>query len=228
MSKNEKVTIEKEKSSTKTEQVKLSFTEQAKEFWNIHLLTWENNFYSKNSISHKQIEECISLVNKLPSETKIMEIGCGTGYFAELLLEKKLFEFLAFDFSTSAIEGTQIRSTNAIFRKVPIESIKKYLAKYPFEYNTVISIELLSWLSPEDLKTVSKLSANKKYVHTFLSNPSLIQKMLHLFKNMITYGGDFKLAKEKYYKDDEILKYFPDGKIISKPELGFNKIITNL
>lgn len=198
-----------------------------KEFWNMHLLTWENNFYSKNSVFRKQNEKCIELAKKLPTSSKIMEIGCGTGFFAESLLEEKNFEYLALDFSTSAIDGTQIRTTNATFRKVPIESIRKYLVKYPFDFNAVISIELLNWLSQEDLKTVAKLSSGKKYIHTFLSHPNLIQKMTRFLKGLIIYGNDYQLANEYYYKDDDILKYFPDGKIISDPELGFNRIITN-
>lgn len=217
-----------EKKLSPEKQDKLDKTNQQKDFWNRHLLTWENNFLTPNSVHAKQHIKCINIAKKLPKGSNVIEVGCGTGLFVEDLLEERDYQYLAFDFSTTAIEGTQARATSASFRKVPIESIKKYLNTYPFDYQAIISIELLNWISSDELKTIAKLSSGKKYIHTFLSHPTLLQKGIHFVKNLIVYNKDYKLAKENFYTDEQILKYFPDAKIISDPELEFHRIVTNI
>ena len=76
-----------------------------KRFWNI-ISPLYNRFMRNNRVVYSKVADCIT--ERLNSEMKVLELGCGTGEFTELLASKTK-EWIATDFSKQMVDNTSKR-----------------------------------------------------------------------------------------------------------------------
>lgn len=86
-------------------------------------------------------------------EEQILELGCGTGQFAEMLFDNGFHNYTGIDFSKIGIKMAKERNAKYEFKFIPTD-INKYLKVYQ-GYNTIIALEVMEHL--EDDLAVLKL-----------------------------------------------------------------------
>jgi ubiquinone/menaquinone biosynthesis C-methylase UbiE len=74
------------------------------------------------------------IVDRLELDAAILEVGCGTGHFAELLNDQGHRDYLGFDFSAEAIRIASARVPRARFQQA--DALTTPLSDRP--YDTVI------------------------------------------------------------------------------------------
>lgn len=106
--------------------------------------------------------QVIVLLQKI-ANPKILEIGCGTGQFAEYLHDEGFTHYRGFDFSLKAISLARARVNMDFFQGNALD--KK---NYEGRYNTVVCLEVLEHIR-NDLEVLSNLSSG---THIIFSVPN--------------------------------------------------------
>lgn len=94
--------------------------------------------------------------------TNIIDIGCGTGQFAELLMDKGVVEYLGVDFSAKSIELARKKVPQYRFCEEDMSSSDVLSAK---NYDCVITLEFLEHVE-FDLDVVKKIKPCTRVIAT--------------------------------------------------------------
>jgi len=111
--------------------------------------------YAKGYTTHQYEPVYKGILNCLKSYTapkpRILELGCGLGDMAELLLDAG-YAYRGFDFSAEAVRISQERVSSGDFFVGNVYDDEPYEG---FDYNTVIAIEILEHVA--DLTVIEKI-----------------------------------------------------------------------
>lgn len=155
-----------------------------------------NNNYSQhytNSMYYEVWKEAIKYFVLLDKNTKIIDVGCGVGQFANMLFDYGFEQYQGLDFSSEAINIAQ-----------QVHSLQKHKFKvgdafeddiFEQEYDVVVMFEILEHLV-KDLELLSRVQAGKKVV---LSVPNFTDP------NHVRYFTNIDKVKDRYSKELEIL-----------------------
>ncbi len=131
--------------------------------------------------------------------TSILEVGCGTGTFATLLLEKTKLKYKGFDFSGVAIERAKSKvDDGSIF--YPADATVPETYQLPFD--TIVCTEVLEHLE-EDLEVIQNWPSGIKVICTvpnydsdyhvrFFENEEQINKR---YNGLIKFERIFRVKK---------------------------------
>ena len=103
-----------------------------------------------------------AVLEKLPLECSILDIGCGPGQFATLCIEAN-HPYVGADFSEVAIERGRKIAPEATFHLVDVIKDKSLLIKGDYDATTLI--EVLEHID-EDLEVLNSVPEGKKIVLT--------------------------------------------------------------
>jgi 2-polyprenyl-3-methyl-5-hydroxy-6-metoxy-1,4-benzoquinol methylase len=81
---------------------------------------------------------------------EVLEVGCGTGAFAHMLMERSELKYRGFDFSAVAVDGAKARTGRAAAFFVGDAT---QLESYSVEYDTIVCTEVLEHVQ-RDLEVV--------------------------------------------------------------------------
>lgn len=127
-----------------------------------------NNMYAKHYQKSPYFDvwkKAISLMKDIQNP-KILEIGCGGGQFANMLLDQGFHQYKGFDFSDGAIKLAKETNPNEHEKFFVDDAYTSSI--YQESYNIVITFEVLEHLK-EDINVLNKI---KKDVHVFFSVPN--------------------------------------------------------
>ncbi len=117
----------------------------------------------KNSIYlqgwQKAIDWCTSLGK---DELRILEIGCGTGQFAEMLKDNNIRSYQGFDFSSEAIEVAKKRIPNWE-DKFCVSDIFASNAFNTIDYNVVCAFEVLEHIN-NDIDCLNRIKTGSSVI----------------------------------------------------------------
>lgn len=128
---------------------------------------------------------------------KILDVGCGTGQFANFLFDNGVKNYVGYDFSTVAIDMAKKRCPQFQFVACDVTSAESYI----HEYNTVVCIETLEHIE-DDLGVVAKWKPGATviasvpdmddalHVRKFPTNESVVRRYggLITFKEIVRIG----------------------------------------
>lgn len=104
-----------------------------------------------------------SIANRVASGTKILEIGCGSGQLAHLLLDKGILgAYVGFDFSSIAI---QLARRNLPAERFEVADAKTTELFSSADYDTVICTEVLEHIV-DDILVLERIPSGKRVVAT--------------------------------------------------------------
>ena len=101
------------------------------------------------------------VMDMLNKEEKILELGCGTGQFAEILINKGYNYIHGMDFSPQAISMSKERCKKDIFQ---CENIYKFNFN-EIDFDIAICIEVFEHIE-KDLMIIRKIPKGKKIIFT--------------------------------------------------------------
>lgn len=124
--------------------------------------------------------------NRIGKAEAVLEVGCGTGQFAEKLINNGYNYIIGFDFSSEAIKMCNDRCPSGTFLCEDVNIFDFH----SISYHTIISLETLEHIN-NDINVLSKIRKGKRVI---LSLPSFDDPSHVRF---FTTANDI----EKYYKD---------------------------
>lgn len=113
-----------------------------------------------DSVYLKLWTEVLTCLNK---EDNILEVGCGTGQFADMLREKGFNNYKGFDFSKGAILECEKKNLNCVVE----DALKK--ETYNSEYHTVIALEVFE--HTDDIKIIENVRKATQSVKLVITVP---------------------------------------------------------
>lgn len=141
-----------------------------------------------------------SIVQQIPVNTAVVDLGCGPGLFAEFLFKAGFKNYLGIDFSSECIKIARCRVPSYVFEVSNLYSLasEKYL-----NYDVLVLVEVLEHLS-KDLEVINSIPAGKKIVFSvpnrhdaahvrFFDNPKEVKQRFSKyikFDKILTIKGD--------------------------------------
>lgn len=175
-------------------------------FWDKKILTWENARYknSKGSIYRRQ-SYCLNLIKKIPKNTSILELGCGSGLLANEIYKLGFLNYTGIDFSNTAIN-------NANKRKKSWPKSFRFYCEDPtstninYQADLVISLGFLDWLTDKQIYSLSQRLDVNHSIHSFSNNGFNLLRFAHLIFVFFQYGKDNKGYTPIYRSKSDIAR----------------------
>ena len=112
--------------------------------------------------------------NLLQKEEKILELGCGTGQFAEILINEGYNYKFGIDFSEYAIQLSKERCKINLFMKYDLYDLE--ISKIDFD--TIIALEVFEHLE-NDIKIINSIPSKKRRKKYRLSDFACVWAHFH-------------------------------------------------
>jgi 2-polyprenyl-3-methyl-5-hydroxy-6-metoxy-1,4-benzoquinol methylase len=144
------------------------------------------------------------IVDRLPSDPKILEVGCGTGHLAHLLQDRQYTDYVGFDFSAEAIRVASARLPARRFHHA--DALTTPLLEGP--YNTLICTEVLEHI-PDDLRIIERIRPGTRCLVTVPNFPyvSHVRHFMSAQEVSNRYGSFFEPCNVSWL----LLKQSGDG-----------------
>tara|TARA_B110000305_G_C19289569_1_gene563497 strand:- start:77 stop:787 length:711 start_codon:yes stop_codon:yes gene_type:complete len=190
-----------------------------KNFWENKIINWEDIRYKSVSGNLSFFERFVNRTNKtlkfrlktaleilkpLVKNKKIVEIGCGSGFLAQEILNAGAISYTGYDISekaiTRAIELSKKNdySDRSNFYSNSILKINSLNADYVF------SLGLTDWLDDDELDHLFKISKNSENLHSISEDRKTISQLLHKLYVFCSYGRKSKGYAPRYFKSKKI------------------------
>jgi SAM-dependent methyltransferase len=208
-------------------------TEFRTDFWNNKILQWEAAKYGRKLPLidlNQNVKNRRSLAHKLlatqVAEKNVLEIGCGSGWMAEKVLQAGAQSYTGLDISPVAIQRAKqlYQEKNCHFQAIAHLSELRNLAVAP---EICFSLGLTDWLNPEELDLLAEYSRDKFYLHSYSSARFSPLRFLHQSYVYLFYGHRAPLYQPRYYSDFFFQEKFPDAGPTLSAGLGIGRIVTN-
>lgn len=221
-------------------------------FWNKKILEWESNRYNDqdaegileklanvfNSALKNRMDFAYNILESKVDGAKVLEIGCGSGIFADkLFLDRKPEKYLGIDISPLAICEANRRffaaNDNVTFIHEDITS-ECYIKELDQEFDIVFSLGVLDWLTIDEIHSFfSKYSLNyADNLHSFSEKRFSLKQLFHSVYVNNKYGKDNGMYVPHYYTDVEMLSALNlggrDVNFFRDKRMSFSTFIYNL
>lgn len=161
--------------------------------------------YNENAIIQKKMAEKLLSFLSRKSCSKVLELGCGTGFLTKLLNEKIEFEsYTAIDIVGECSKYISEINPEIEFINADIES---YILENSSKYDLIISNAALQWIS-EFESVVNNLESK------LVENGELLISTFGK-ENFKEIYQTTKIALD-YYSDSELQEFFPNSQISSE------------
>lgn len=104
----------------------------------------------------------MDVAQRVNPESRVLEVGCGTGQLAEMLHAKGLVAYRGFDFSDVAVELARSRVPTFRFDKLDARDQDAYAG---YDYDLALTVEVLEHLD-DDLSVLRGLPSGMKVIFT--------------------------------------------------------------
>jgi len=164
--------------------------------------------YMKDGAFEKNLPIYEAAVNLLPSPSwcpLVIDIGCGIGYFAKVLEEKKYEKYLGVDFSNKVINIAKIQTINDDYKYI-CRNILSDDCDFIFQQTGVIFtlLETLEHIE-DDLSVIKKIQPNNKII---ISVPN---------RDFISHVRHFKKISDVIDRYDSLIKFDKFSEINTNP-----------
>ncbi len=204
-----------------------------KQFWEDKIIGWEDIRYKRDTTNFNIFENFVNRTNKtliyrlntafkilkpLLKDKKIVELGCGSGFLAEKIINSGAKSYTGYDISEKAISRAihiskekKINDKATFFAKA-IKEMTDIDADYIFSLGTT------DWLDDDELNHMFYISRNSENLHSISEDRNSLPQLLHKFYVFLSYGRKTDKYVPRYYKTDKISnlikKYFDKPAIL--------------
>ena len=213
----------------------------SKEYWDNKIIEWEDSLSSDKKVSfveslaskfRKPLEArsamCLDILKKVGKDASILELGCGSGFFAlKALREVKPKKYIGMDISRNAItRANQMKKELKLPDKVSFIEGDTTLKELP-KADITIGLGFLDYLTPDEIRHLMRSVKSKYIIFTFSEKKLSFARYLH-----ILYLISQNCPKHYYYTKEEMARFIKERyksvKIISGRKLSFGCIVHNL
>ena len=213
-----------------------------KDYWNRKIIEWEDSMKQKANISmietlasyirkpliQARSEISLQMLDKHVRNKHVLELGCGSGFFAFELYNRCNPKHIAgIDISNNAIERAQkIASNNRLTNKITFLKGDAIFTKQP-QADITVGLGFLDYLSPEEIKTLFENISSPYFFFSF------VEKKISLLRYIqICYLWSQRCTDHYYYNKNEIRDYIGNKynkiKFFNDRRLSFACMVHNL
>ncbi len=214
----------------------------SREYWDKKIIEWEDSLSHQGgkvslieSLASKfrkplkiRSAMCLELLKKAGKNKTILELGCGSGFFAfKTLMEARPKKIIGIDISKNAIERA-----NKIKKELNIGNKIKFLeadvtSKDLPKANIAIGLGFLDYLNSGEISYLFKKLKSQYFIFTFSEKKPSLLRFFHVIYLIIQ-----KCPKHYYYTKDEMVNLakerYTNIRVISDSRLSFGCIMHNL
>lgn len=213
----------------------------SKGYWDKKIIEWEDSMSGGVHISpierlaskfRKPLkvrrDMCFELLRKIGKDRSILELGCGSGFFAlKAFKEIQPKRIIGVDISRNAIlRAKKMKDEMKLSGNIEFVEGDTSSMKFP-EADIVVGLGFLDYLTPAEIKDLFNRINGKPFIFTFSEKKFDILRFAH-----IAYLISQRCPKHYYYTKKEIRdligRAHGDVKIISNKELRFGCIVHNI
>ena len=177
----------------------------SKKFWEKKILGWEHSRYAKSrffyplawTIRARLRRAAQVIVQRTPSDSRILELGCGSGYLAEKLSGKG-YRYSGCDFAANAIVVAQARVQDPAFTFFVSDVTSGELPGA----DLTVFMGLTDWLSAEQLlqllQSIPSASIFFSYTHEFAWSP------YRFYRRLMDGPGGAEAYRARTYSRNQI------------------------
>ena len=201
-----------------------------KKFWEDKIIGWEDIRYKRDTTNFNIFENFVNKTNKtliyrmntafkilepLLKNKRIVELGCGSGFLAERIINSGAKSYTGYDISEKAISrATNISKEKKINEKAFFFS-KSIKEMSDIEADYVFSLGTTDWLEDDELNHMFYISRNSENLHSISEDRNSLPQLLHKFYVFLSYGRKTDKYIPRYYKTEKISSLIK--KYINKP-----------
>lgn len=126
-----------------------------------------NGEYGKHYSQSRYYFVWTVIADRIPLDASVLEIGCGTGQFAQLLSDRPVRRYVGFDFSQEAVRRAKARAPNLEFNVA--NALTTDLLRRS-DYSIVVCTEVLEHIEA-DLEVVSRIRSGVRCLMTVPNFP---------------------------------------------------------
>jgi len=212
-----------------------------REYWDRKIIEWENSMSQKEEVPFierlaslfrralkHRAEISLNILNDFIKDKSVLEIGCGSGYFAQKLIEQcKIKHITGIDISRYAVErARKISAERQLTDKCAFIEGDVNSVTLP-ETDVTIGLGVLDYLSPEDIKSLFKNMKSPFFLFTFAEKKVSLSRYFH-----ICYMFSQGCSKHYYYTKNDISgfidKKFCKVQFVNDYKISFGCIVHNL
>ena len=213
----------------------------SKDYWDNKIIEWEDSLENSKKVSfieslaskfRKPLKVrramCFELLRKIGAGKTILELGCGSGYFAiKLVQEIKPKKITGIDISHNAIQrANQLKKELKLLTKVEFIEGDTMLQKLP-KADITFGLGFLDYLTADEIRALMRNLKSKYIIFTFSEKKASPMRCLH-----ILYLASQNCPKHYYYTKEEMASFvkerYKNVKIISGRKLMFGCIVHNI
>ena len=169
--------------------------------------------YSNNLFLKGEDNNCWSILYDLVQDgSRVLDIGCSSGNFGEVLIEEKNCEVVGIDISKEDIKKAEKKLSKAKELDVERDDLKEF-----GKFDVIVLADVLEHLVGP-VKVLDKLKKNLKPTGKILFS---IPNMAHISTRLRLLEGEFRYTPTgildnthlHYYDEDEVLRIFTEAKL---------------
>ncbi|PIP89156.1 MAG: hypothetical protein COW01_00255 [Bdellovibrionales bacterium CG12_big_fil_rev_8_21_14_0_65_38_15] len=202
-----------------------------KNFWDKKILGWESDRYKESkTINNSSLQYRLNIIQhilkKLPKNSRVLEIGCGSALSLDLIKESRDIHYTGIDISERAIENAKSKYSEIDNFNFIATDISNFTPNQ--EYDFCFSLGLLDWISLSEIKQIKEKIQTKYYLHSYSEKRQSIEQFIHQIYVFIAYAYKTKNYKPAYYSQDAIGKIFHRPSFYRNKKLSFGTLVYNL
>ncbi|HLC53611.1 MAG TPA: methyltransferase domain-containing protein [Candidatus Nanoarchaeia archaeon] len=213
----------------------------SRQYWNKKIIDWENSInqdqrtslieslagkFRKPLLVRKDI--CLELLKKVGKGKTVLELGCGSGFFAfKALKEVNPKKIIGIDISRNAISrAKKIKKDLGIGKEAEFIEGDTSSMNIPAA-DVTVGLGFLDYLTAEEIINLMKRLKSKHIIFTFSEKKASFYRYLH-----ILYLISQHCPKHYYYTKEEMARFiktrYKNVRIISGRKLMFGCVIHNV
>ncbi len=189
-----------------------------KEFWEQKILGWEKGRYetaTQTTIMEKladrlssslrfRLQIAGSILSAHVSKKRIVELGCGSGYLAERLIEAGAESYLGIDITEAAVKNASDRVAGSAhkgrisFQACDLSELATLNA------DVVFSLGLLDWLTLQQIDKLFSMAPDADFLHAISERRISLSQMVHRAYVHLSYGWRTNQYVPLYYTVGEM------------------------
>lgn len=195
-----------------------NFSVDPRVFWNNKIIEWETQRYEEanNEISfiEKLATKFSGVANRLNNAKDILlphvkgksiiELGCGSGLLAEILVEAGAAHYQGIDISDKAIEKAQERVNEKGLRNHISFTANNINLLEPLKGDLVFSLGFLDWLTLDEIQAAFRSCEAEHFLHSFSEKQFSFWQFIHKMYVYFAYGHQTKNYIPRYYSIEQI------------------------
>lgn len=217
-------------------------------FWERKILTWDHDRYDPpatgasllaraqsrlgTSIRHRMELALAALTPHLEGK-RVIELGCGTGRLAPLLIERGAAEYVGYDLAEGAVARASDGARSAgfgdrvRFEQIDVSSLRS------LDSDIVVSLGLLDWLDDGQIEHVFELGRGTHFLHSFSEARRSFVQAVHSAYVFVAYGHASRGYVPAYHQASMLASMArargaSSTRFVRDPRLSFGTFITSL